>query len=143
MGLRIAVSVPSAADRLGDAADHLQLAAKALAQLAQVSEPEDIALVPHADRIESRVSELMRTMTRLARDLGVSSAWGLEIFFAAGSTIGPQDRTTPVATMPPVELEPIELLDPIARPLDDRQPMASVMRAPLDTPGPSDAPPPG
>ncbi len=107
------------ADRLLIAAEQLGFAARAIACMAELPEADRLTASPHAARLESRAAELMRAATCLARDLGLESAWGLDILF------GPVDAPEKPSARPvrgaidpaeSVELEPLQLLGPLGAP---------------------------
>ncbi len=105
-------------ERLNVAAEQLRLASTALSALAHLVDEDDDVLRPHIERLESRATELMRTANRLARDMGVASKWGLDILFAPAAAAAPLRIASPDES---IDLEPIELLEPIEPPAVPRR----------------------
>lgn len=117
---------PSA--RLHTAAEQLRLASVALTALAGLVDDDDLVLEPHIEHIDARATELMRTAGRLAREMGMGQRWGMDILFASAGPEVPVRHASPDES---IELEPLELLQPI----DPSRPIARLTRpAPPWTP---------
>lgn len=97
-------------ERLSVAAAQLRLASTALAALAHLVDEQDEVLEPHIERLEHRAVELMRTASRLARDMGVAERWGLDLLFAPPVNRAP---VRPLRSSDTIDLEPLELLAPL------------------------------